>query len=152
MIFNCTNNQTVEFRIVNYQFPDINDGDWDGNWLLIYLNVKSDLGNWQTTDPSLTTWDIQSLVDWFINLSSDKELEENPIEFLEPNLKFWFIRSESGKKKVKIKFDLESRPKSADDNTKYYVDAEWTNEELIIIATELKAELEKYPERKGVTE
>jgi hypothetical protein len=148
MIFNGTNNQTVEFQILNYQFPEINDGDWDGNWLLIYLDVKSDLGNWQTTDPSLTTWDMQYLIDWFLSLSSDKELEENPLVFVEPNLKFWFIRTENGKKKVKIKFDLESRPKSADDHTKYFVDCEWTNEELKCIATELSTELKKYPERK----
>lgn len=147
MIFNTTNSQTVEFRIVNYQFPDIDDGDWDGNWLLIYLNVKSDFGNWQTTDPSLTTWDVQYLIDWFTTISTDGQPEENPLEFIEPNLSFWFIRTENNTKKIRIKFDLESRPKSADDNTKYYVDGMWTNQELEILANELKNELAKFPER-----
>ncbi len=68
MIFNGIDNQIVELRITNYQYPDINFGDWDGNWLLIYLNVKSNVGHWQTIDPSLTTWEVKELIDWFADL------------------------------------------------------------------------------------
>ncbi len=31
MTFTGIDNQTVELKITNYQYPDINDGDWDGN-------------------------------------------------------------------------------------------------------------------------
>ena len=68
MTFNGTDGQTVEFRIANYQCPDNNDGDWDGNWLNIFLNVKSKVGHWQTVDPFLTTWDVQQIIDWFKEL------------------------------------------------------------------------------------
>jgi len=37
MLFKGINNQTVEFRITNYQYPEITDCEYDSNWLLIYL-------------------------------------------------------------------------------------------------------------------
>jgi len=55
MKFKGIDNQTVEFILTNYQFPDNQDGDWDGNRLNIYLKVDSKVGKWQTIDPSLTT-------------------------------------------------------------------------------------------------
>jgi hypothetical protein len=51
MTFNGIDNQTVELKITNYQYPDINDGDWDGNWLNIYLNVNSKVGHWHVSSP-----------------------------------------------------------------------------------------------------
>lgn len=65
MKFKGINNQTVEFIITNYQFPDNQDGDWDGNRLNIYLKVDRKVGKWQTIDPSLTTWEVQEIIDWF---------------------------------------------------------------------------------------
>jgi hypothetical protein len=65
MKFKGIDNQTVEFIITNYQFPDNQDGDWDGNRLNIYLKVDSKVGKWQTIDPSLTTWEVQEIIDWF---------------------------------------------------------------------------------------
>lgn len=63
MIFSGVDSQTVEFKITNYQFPDNQEGDWDSNWLNIYLKVDSKFGKWQTIDPSLTTWEVQEIID-----------------------------------------------------------------------------------------
>lgn len=152
MIFKGINNQSVEFKITNYQFPQNKEGDWDGNWLLIYLKVQSELGDWQTIDPSLTTWDVSALISWIQSLSLDKEPEENPLTFVEPNLSFAFYGIRNDKKRVRIRFNAESRPKSALDTVKYFVDCDYTTQELEMIAEELKKELEKYPERKEVDE
>ncbi|MGJ8733644.1 MAG: WapI family immunity protein [Cellulophaga sp.] len=64
MIFQGTNNQTVELRIINYQFPKITNCEYDSNWLLIYSNEKSDFGNWQYTDPSLLVKEVLEIIDW----------------------------------------------------------------------------------------
>lgn len=149
MTFTGIDNQTVELKITNYQYPDINDGDWDGNWLNIYLNVKSKKGHWQTVDPSLTTWEVQSLIDWFDTLSQNARPEYVDMGFTEPNLSFELLTDfDSDKKTFRIKFDLESRPQSATDDKEYFLDVIADNSELKRISTELKNELSKYPERK----
>lgn len=148
MTFFGIDNQTVELRITNYQYPEITAGDWDGNWLNIYLNVKSKVGNWQTVDPSLTTWEVQTLINWFHDLSINKKPEYNDQEFTEPNLSFELLNTfDSSEKKFRIKFNLESKPKSATDDKDYFVDCLADNNELLKISADLKVELEKYPER-----
>jgi hypothetical protein len=151
MIFKGINNQIVELRITNYQFPDIIDGDWDSNWLFIYLNVRSQVGNWHTVDPSLTTWDVQILIDWLIDLSNNKSVKYNNLDFTEPNLSFELLNdTEAFEKKIRIKFNLESRPKSASNDNDYFVDCIMNNVQLLLVSDALKVELNKFPERKPV--
>jgi len=150
MIFNGVDNQTVELKITNYQYPDIVDGGWDSNWLNIYLNVVSKVGHWQTADPSLTTWEVKRLIIWFDTYSNDMQPDSNEIGFTEPNLSFELLERFDSKTKIfKIKFDLESRPKSATDDREYFVEFIADNVELKRITSELKNELDKYPERKS---
>ena len=149
MIFSGVDSQTVELKITNYQFPDNQEGDWDGNWLNIYLKVDSKVGKWQTIDPSLTTWEVQEIIDWFDQLSTDKEPEYRLMTFTEPNLSFELLNEPTDKNKlIRIKLDLECRPKSATDDKEYFVDISADKDELITIKKGLKDELNKYPERK----
>ncbi len=146
MIFKGVDNQSVEFRIVNYEFPKIGECEYDANWLLIYLNVYSKCGNWKTTDASLLTSDIKRIIKWFNDLSNNKPIEQN-LSFIEPNLEFDLIKSQTDLKTIRITFDLECRPQSADDDKEYYVDFEMNKIELKKVAEELTNELEPFPER-----
>ena len=149
MIFKGTNNQSVELGIVNYQFPDSRDKDWDGNWLNIFLKVKSDFGDWQTIDPALTTWEVQEIIDWLTSLSNNEKPKWTLLEFTEPNLSFELKNAFLGDlKEFRICFDLEFRPKSADEDKDYFVDIKTTNDQLKQYAQDLQNELKKYPERK----
>ena len=149
MIFKGIDDQTVELKITNYQFPENKDGDWDGNWLNIYLKVDSKLGKWQTIDPSLTIWEVQEIIDWFDKLSADKEPEFRLMTFTEPNLSFELLNEPTNNTKlIRIKFDLECRPKSASDDKEYFVVISADKDELLTIKKGLKDELSKYPERK----
>ncbi|SDT28574.1 hypothetical protein SAMN05192545_3262 [Maribacter dokdonensis] len=147
MIFKGINNQTVEFRITNYQFPEITNCEYDSNWLLVYLKVKSDYGNWETIDPSLLVRDLKEIIEWFEKLSYDIETNSDSLMFMEPNLKFELIKNQSDLKTVRLIFDLESRPQNANDNKEYYVDCIMDNAELKKVAKELTKELESFPER-----
>jgi hypothetical protein len=150
MIFIGIDSQSVEFKIASYQFPQNASGDWDGNWLNIYLNVKSKLGNWQTVDPSLTIWEFQDLIEWFETMANNKTPEYVDISFTEPNLSFVLLENlTADQKHFRIKFNLESRPLMADDAIAYYVDCSVNNEELKRIIEDLKNELAQYPERKS---
>jgi len=123
MIFNGIDNQIVEIKITNYQYPGNNEGDWDSNWLNIFLNVISNIGNWQTVEASLTTWEVQILINWFYTLSNDKKPEHLDLSFTDSNLSFeLFDNQNNTQKKFRIKFNLESRPKSATDVKEYFVD------------------------------
>jgi hypothetical protein len=148
MTFKGIDNQTVELRIADYQYPEFKEGGWDGNWLNIYLKVKSNHGKWQSVDPSFTTWEVQGLINWFETLSKNERLDHPEKSFTEPNLSFELIGNKDNSSRIfRIKFDLESRPQSATDDKDYYVDCIADNEELNRIVKDLRIELEKYPER-----
>lgn len=147
MILYGINGQTVELRITGYEFQNTT-GDIDDDWLLVYLNVKSLLGNWQTIDSSLLTWELAHLIDWFKDLAANRNLKHEELEFLEPNLSFEFLGNEDADhKNFRIKFDLESRPQSAKDDEEYFVDFSVDKPELERIANSLELELRKFPQR-----
>jgi len=69
--------------------------------------------------------------------------------FTEPNLSFEILNEPTDDTKlIRIKFDLECRPKSATDDREYFVDISANKDELNAIIEGLKNELNKYPERK----
>jgi len=146
MIFYGIDNQTVDFRITNYEFPKISNDEYDNNWLLIYLKVKSKLGNWQTIDPSLLTYEIKELIDWFDALLQNKQSKYVNLNFIEPNLSFELLENVS-ELKFRIKFNLESKPQSAKENEEYYVDCVVNEHELKRIIDELEKKSAKYPQR-----
>lgn len=149
MIFNGLDNESVELKIHNYQFPESPDRQEDGNWLYIHLVIKSAQGHWQTIDPSLLTWEVESLVEWFHDLGKKAKPDCLQQEFIEPNISFHLLNSYlDDQKLIKIKFDLESRPGSAKDEIDYFVTFKADEKELHRIASELKQELQKFPVRK----
>ncbi len=135
------NNQTVELKITRYQFPNIKQEPQDSSWLNIFINVKSDQGNWQTVDPSLMVSEFKELIQWFRDLSNNKDEENKDLYFMEPNLGFELVKIKNGIKYIKIIFSAESKPKSAKEGNEYFVDFEYSNEELNQIADKLDGEL-----------
>jgi len=102
-----------------------------------------------TKRPSLTTWNFQEIIGWFDKLSKDKEPEYSLIAFTEPNLSLELLNEPTDNTiLIRIKFDLECRPKSATDDKRYFVDIMANKDELNTITKGLKDELSKYPERK----
>lgn len=139
--------QQVELRILGYQFSTGADHEWDENWLRIYLNIKSEVGHWQTVDPSLTTWEVGELINWLNNLSQNKGVEFTNMLFVEPNLSFELLEKSESLKTIQIRFDAESKPQSADESKEYFVNFQFSNEELTTIAGDLNNELLKFPVR-----
>ena len=100
MIFKGLDNQSVELKLTNYQFPDSNDREWDGNWLNIFIKVNSNLGDWQTIDPSLTTFEVQQLIDWFNDIALSQRPKWIDQEFTEPNLSFKLLNDIESEQKL----------------------------------------------------
>ncbi|MCF8714517.1 hypothetical protein JM658_06695 [Joostella atrarenae] len=147
MIFNGIDNQTVEFKVTNYEFPENTTCQYDSNWLLIYLKVNSNFGKWQTIDPSLLTEEVKAIIEWFGNLSNNKKPDSNSLSFIEPNIEFELKDFNENSKIIRIIFGYESRPKNSNDEKEYYVDFEFNNEELKKISEDLKNELNAFPTR-----
>ena len=139
--------QQVDIKILGYQYPDNSNNEWDANWLRIYLNVKSNVGQWQTVDPSLTSWEFKQLTEWFADLASDKKTIQNEITFTEPNLSFYIIKKPGDRKIIQIRFDLESRPQSSSDDKDYFIDFNFSKQDLATISADLKKEYDKFPIR-----
>lgn len=111
--------------------------------------MKSKVGHWQTIDPSLTTWEIMELIEWFADLSNNKKLKYKYLVFTEPNLSFEHIGFNGNKCIIRLRFALESRPQSAVEDKEYFVDFEYNTSEIKQIVIDLTNELKKFPERKG---
>lgn len=138
----------VELKILRYQFPDHNiAGDWDSNWLDIYLKVSSKLGRWETVHPSLTTFEIKEIISWFRDLSENRQVQYPELYFTEPNIEFQLKNSTQESKTIRIVFGLESRPQSAKDGQEYYMDCLLTNQQLAHASLQLENELKFFPER-----
>jgi len=147
MILKGVNNQTVELKIINYQFPEITNCKYDSNWLLVDLKVNSGCGNWQTLDPSLLVQDIKNIIQWLENLLNNIDINGDSLAFIEPNLEFKLIKQESFLKTVRLIFNSEFAPQQTNDEMEYYVDCQLNPAELKKIIEELKNELQAFPER-----
>jgi hypothetical protein len=148
MILNCENNQTVELKIHNYEFPDTLNKDYDANWLDICLKIENADWKWETIDPSLLTWDVKALIEWFKTIANNEKPKFTEISNLEPNISFALLNEYSEKvKKFQIKLDAESRPPFAKNNAESCFIFNADEAELKRIITELESELEKFPVR-----
>ena len=148
MILNCENDQTVELKIHNYEFPDTLNKDYDANWLDICLKIENPDWKWETIDPSLLTWDVKALIEWFKTIANNEKPKFTEISNLEPNISFALLNEYSEKvKKFQIKLDAESRPPFAKNNAESCFIFNADEAELKRIITELENELEKFPVR-----
>ena len=59
-----------EFRAVGYEFPEIEDDEYEANWLLASVRVQSPDGAWEKTEPCLLTWEGHRLANWLADLAA----------------------------------------------------------------------------------
>src|SRR5436190_20460131 len=109
MRLGAENGNSFEFSIVGYQFPDA-DEMWDANWLLIRVDVRTEDAAWCKTDPCLLTADVAALADWL-------EDPEGELAFMEPNLAFECLERDGSDARLRVWFELESRPDWAPSRT-----------------------------------
>ena len=148
MIIHGINGETVEIRSAGYQFPGMDVGEYDANWLMIYLKVNGKERKWDALDPSLETMDLEAIIDWFERLSVGGKVKYRELGFMEPNLSFKILEeNDAGELLIRIQFELELKPKDVVDDLEVYVDFLAGKEELMEIADEFRWELEKYPRR-----
>ena len=100
--------QSLELRILGYQFPDLSDAEYDSNWLHIEGHVNHPRGIWSFRDPCLLTYEVSRLADW-LDAVARNESVPSEIGFTEPNLSFRVIPAARGAV-LRAYLDLEARP------------------------------------------
>ena len=137
-------NSSLDLVIVGYQFPDITEGGWDSNWLLVKGIACLDGKKWEFVDPCLTTLEAQRLANW-LEATAQFENTGPYCDFVEPNLQFSRRRPNI----VRISFALESQPPWADDED------DWDKHgfevpvgpALLAAAKQMREQLRKFPIR-----
>lgn len=135
MILHGVRNQIVEIKVLG-ENPNLTDSDW----LRVYLNIKSEIGNWETVDESLMVFEFKELIQWFKDLSQNKEIEYKDLYFTEPNLAFSLIENRNDSKKIRIIFFAEFKPKTAKKDDQIFIDFNLSNGNLAEIASGLEVE------------
>jgi hypothetical protein len=143
--------QSLELRVLRYQFPETSDDEYDANWLMIEGVVSHPRGGWSFCDPCLLTYEGARLADW-LDAVGQNESCATEMGFLEPNLSFALIRRPGGGKgMLRVYFELESRPHWARAPTAgrsdLWVEFPVLEAELRRAARELREQLARYPER-----
>ena len=144
------NGNAFEITLQGYECPKCLDS-WDANWLKVRVHAAQAGREWFSTDPCLTTWEVESLITWIesvyaTNPSTEKE------EFTEPNLGFQLIDVDGELRTIRVYFELESRPPWAPSmaayENDYWLDIRVTREDLQNAATGLRRQLVRYPSRR----
>ena len=79
-------NEKVEIKISDCQFPIDTKYVEDRNWLNVYLSVDSKQGKWKTINPAITTSELVEHKDWFKRIIKRQNIDEEEIEISPNNL------------------------------------------------------------------
>lgn len=150
MKFQSSTGNSFELQIIGYQFPEITDGDYDANWMIIQVHVTNRDGTWTARDASMLTWEVSTLARW-LKYRDQTYSRTQTCGFIEPNLEFRF--SDDGDT-LTIFFDLELRPDWIRDKYNFdgdvSVDFAIAELDLINSARELEQQLLQFPIRGNV--
>lgn len=135
--------------LVGYQFPELEDVEYDSNWLNVKIAVNDQGDKWSTIDPALLTYEVQDLIDWLRAVSARK-YDNRELVFMEPCLSFRLSPPEGDPEKLVIELSHEFRPSwaSEDPDEEYEIEFSLTSIDLISAAQSLEDQLRRYPQRK----
>ena len=145
-LFNASGDY-LNLSIQGYQFPENNSCYYDSNWLIIVGKVKIGGKVWSFQDPCLLNFEALRLANWLDRIAEESLNKDDYPIFIEPNLDFEIIEAN----KVRIYFNLESRPKWApsDEAGEDDLFLEFQpNKKMARLASEaLRLQLQSYPIR-----
>jgi hypothetical protein len=87
MKLNSASGNAFELVVVGYENPDITEGLWESNWLVVSGTVALGDESWTFVEPCVTTFELGDLADWLEKLA-DGAVDPPQIAFTEPNLEF----------------------------------------------------------------
>lgn len=140
----ASDESSLRLRLVDYQFPDNVDDEWDSNWLIVDGAVSLTGREWRFRDPCLTTVEAERLADW-LDACAQGTAEVPYCDFTEPLLQFHLVDPQT----LRVSFALEAAPpwaKRGDDWTEHGFNLR-VGPFLAKAATELRRQLREFPVR-----
>ena len=135
-----------KLNIVGYEFPANEHDYWDANWLVLRIRAYSRGRTWLVKNPCLTTFEVERLISWLKNISSNTINGDSP-DFLEPVINFQLSVDQKGDKCLKVKCLHPTRRKIMN-RVKHLVirfPAKRINFEALI--ADLQGQLDRFPQR-----
>lgn len=134
--------------LVGYQFPELENVEFDSNWLNVKIRVSHQRGKWSTIDPALLTYEVQGLIDW-LRAVSDRKYDTRRLCFTEPCLSFHLSPDDGEPDSLVIELSHEFRPPWANENLdeEYQIVFSLMSVDLIRAAQSLENQLRRYPQR-----
>jgi hypothetical protein len=145
MILTSGETQTeFEFHVVGYQFADVLEEEYDANWLMVRICVKSGESEWTKTDPCLLTWEGHWLANWLADLEAGCE-QQTEMSFLESNVVFQLVARDGTHVRLWVGFEAELT--GAPEDERLGVLLEISEEELRKALSEWCWQLRMFPVR-----
>jgi hypothetical protein len=136
-----------ELRLVDYQYPHIENEYWDANWLFVSIRVTSPIASWTHTDPCLMTAEARDLANWLGDVAFNRQ-SRTRLFFIEPNLSFEFVGRDADICELRLYFALESSPPGIEAySDEFFLSFTMTAEALRLAANQLCASLRSFPIR-----
>jgi hypothetical protein len=104
MKLSSASGNAFELVVVGYEHPDITEGMWESNWLVVSGTVTRDDESWSFVDPCVTTFELADLADWLEKLA-DGSVDPPQMAFTEPNLEFSYSHLVSPVLRVRFAHD-----------------------------------------------
>lgn len=151
MVLHGRNGEEFSLRIIDYEFPDIKNDEWDSNWLLIETKVTLDGESWLMTDPCLLTWEVMWLANW-LKAISHEDLAIEEVGFLEPNLYCKLVDYNKNRVVIRVFFELENKPKwvEATGGDEVSIDLCLSPKEVCDWVNDITRQRDSFPPRAGV--
>ena len=146
MKFTLRNDYSFKLTLLGYQFPSLENVEYDSNWLNVRIDVQHPDGDWSALDPALLTYEVQELADWFRALAVGQRAEQS-ISFLEPCLEFHVAFSESFSELLKLKLTHGFSPPWSKGFDEFELIFPLATLNLVQAAEDLESQLARYPQR-----
>ena len=144
MLLRSPDGTALELRIDGYHFPRVADDPWDSNALEVTVRVVSQAQSWSVTDPCLTTYEAEDLARWLATVAASRP-PDRVVRIAGPNMGFRLVGASGDRVRLRAEFDFEERPPWADHGLS--VELELTRAALGTAARDLRADLERFPNR-----
>ncbi|MBV9278670.1 MAG: hypothetical protein JOZ41_01185 [Chloroflexi bacterium] len=141
--------QSLTLTIDGYEFPEIQDHEYDANWLVVTIHLAYAAGAYTASDPCLVTWEVGWLARWLENIARDV-LQSTVKYFIEPNLQLEHLPAEGDDVILRVRFSHEMAPPWTDRLEGVTLDFRVPRPQLAAAAASLRAQLDRFPPRAGV--
>ena len=136
----------VKLSVIGYQYPEIENGYYDSNWLQVMLKADDGTNKWVKVDPALMTTDLIKCAAWFRDLSEGRMPENEILGFIEPCIAFAYACEDSGII-LYIRFAYEMSPFHEINDEAYYIKFKLSRAELACVSDQFENESKCFPPR-----